>query len=561
MLVSLLLSGAMRWDIRRPWRPFGDRFVLAAGHTVPARLRHAGRAQRGAARPRTSATRDARFVLPDDGRWALTWEDLLKLRRRGGLPGHAEMEGKTLFLKFNTGPVRPWHAAGRRRGGGAQAGRRRGGQGLRGRGRGRPDARRHPRDAQLGLGPRPVNLVFLVDWNDFGIDDPPISWSCTARPRSGSRRYGWRVTGTREGSEWAPVTRAVLEAARGDNPDGVPSMAWFKTRKGRGYGKYDNKSHGTPHAMNSPEFWAVRKRVHGQVRRGRTPGVDEPAPTDAAERDAQARAQLRGRHERAARDDRASCDRDQPTGWSRSPARCRSGSRASTLADTAPRSSTTRASPTSRPTRRRCGSKPGEKAPNRAALAAWGAWVNATATRRVRPAAVHRLLGGPRRVDQHRRLRQGLGGPARLGLVQPRHEPARRAPAAADHRVHQRGHQRGHRHRQPGRRPDERRSTASGRACSTYGSFCYLKYGPMRLFSQLAQDCELQGRQGDLGGRPLGARDGRGLAHALRHLRDRRHPALPGGPRHRPASVGVQRGAGGARRGAARPMRTSSRCT
>ncbi|HYA44775.1 MAG TPA: hypothetical protein VED59_04150, partial [Acidimicrobiales bacterium] len=29
-------------------------------------------------------------------------------------------------------------------------------------------------------------------------------------------------------------------------------------------------------------------------------------------------------------------------------------------------------------------------------------------------------------------------------------------------------------------------------ACSTYGSFSYLKYGPIRLFSQLAQDCELK---------------------------------------------------------------------
>jgi transketolase len=28
--------------------------------------------------------------------------------------------------------------------------------------------------------------------------------------------------------------------------------------------------------------------------------------------------------------------------------------------------------------------------------------------------------------------------------------------------------------------------------CSTYGSFSYLKYGPMRLFSQLAQDCPIQ---------------------------------------------------------------------
>jgi transketolase len=29
-------------------------------------------------------------------------------------------------------------------------------------------------------------------------------------------------------------------------------------------------------------------------------------------------------------------------------------------------------------------------------------------------------------------------------------------------------------------------------ACSTYGSFSYLKYGMMRLFSQLAQDCQLK---------------------------------------------------------------------
>ena len=49
------------------------------------------------------------------------------------------------------------------------------------------------------------------------------------------------MTGTQRAAEWAPVTRAVLEAARGANPDGVPTMAWFKTRKGRGYGKYDDK--------------------------------------------------------------------------------------------------------------------------------------------------------------------------------------------------------------------------------------------------------------------------------------------------------------------------------
>src|SRR5260370_1267222 len=35
LLLALLLSGAMRWDVLRPWRRFGDRFVLSAGHTVP----------------------------------------------------------------------------------------------------------------------------------------------------------------------------------------------------------------------------------------------------------------------------------------------------------------------------------------------------------------------------------------------------------------------------------------------------------------------------------------------------------------------------------------------
>ena len=103
MMVALLLSGAMRWDLLRPWRRFGDRFVLSAGHTVP--LVYATLAVLNeAVRARHERAGDPLFAFPDDGRWALTWEWLLRLRRRGGLPGHAEMEGRTLFLKFNTGP-------------------------------------------------------------------------------------------------------------------------------------------------------------------------------------------------------------------------------------------------------------------------------------------------------------------------------------------------------------------------------------------------------------------------------------------------------------------------
>ena len=102
-LLATLLSGAMTWDVLQPWRRFSDRFVLSAGHTVP--LVYATLAVfNDSLRLRHQKTGDARFAFPGGGRYALTWEDLLVLRRNKGLAGHAEMEGKSLFLKWNTGP-------------------------------------------------------------------------------------------------------------------------------------------------------------------------------------------------------------------------------------------------------------------------------------------------------------------------------------------------------------------------------------------------------------------------------------------------------------------------
>ena len=223
-------------------------------------------------------------------------------------------------------------------------------------------------------------------------------------------------------------------------------MAWFKTRKGRGYGKYDNKSHGTPHAMNSPEFWAVR-RSSWRAMAWSTP-ASMPAPSDAAEREAQARHNFGVAMGvlRAASDvvDRVS-DRlvevagtvpDRVDGFNL-------GGRGAEIFDD-PRFTDVKAYPAA------MWKQPGEKAPNRAALAAWGLGQRHR-PRRVRPPAGDRVQRGPGRVDQHRGLRQGLGGPPRLGLVQPRHQPARHAAAAGDHRVHERRRQRGHRHREHGR--------------------------------------------------------------------------------------------------------------
>jgi transketolase len=487
LFLSLLLSGAMRWDIRRPWLPFADRFVLSAGHTVP--LVYATLAVLNETlRARADRHPDERFAFPDDGRWALTWEDLLKLRRRGGLAGHAEMEGKTLFLKFNTGPsghgMPP--AAGE-----AVALKLAGAEEVKvfvveGEGGLTPGASHETRNSAWGLGLE--NLVFLVDWNDYGIDDVAIHEVVHGTPPDWFLPYGWRVTGTADGSEWGPVTRTVLEAARGDNPDRVPSMAWFRTRKGRGYGKYDNKSHGSPHAMNSTEFWTVRHEFmerHGVAYEG----VDEPAPTDAAEREAQARRNfqiamsvLRSRTDVVdAITDRllelAASVPERVDGFTLG------GHAAEIFSD--PRFTDASAYPEA------MWKQPGEKAPNRAALATWGSWVNATALAEYgRPLfiACSADLAESTNIAGFAKDFAELPGtgwyqrdtnPHGALLPQEITEFTNAGISVGIATVNM---------------ADDPFSAYNGfwAACSTYGSFSYLKYGPMRLFSQLAQDADLK---------------------------------------------------------------------
>jgi transketolase len=486
MLLALLLSGGMRWDLLRPWRPFGDRFVLSAGHTVP--LIYATLAVLNEAfRVRYERDKDPRFAFPDDGRWALTWEQLLRLRRRGGLPGHAEMEGKTLFLKFNTGPsghgMPP--AVGE-----ALALKHAGAEETKvfvfeGEGGLTPGGAHEARHTAWGLGLS--NLVFMIDWNDFGIDERPLSAVVYGTPEQWFAAYGWRITGTEHGSEWASVTKAVLEAARGDNPDQVPTMAWFKTRKGRGYGKYDYKSHGSPHAVNSPEFWAVRHpfmEKYGVEYQG----VDQPVPTDSGEREAQARANFETAMSVFQRDpaltdwltDRllevAASVPDEVDGFNLTDSGAVFQDKRLFDAHSYPAE---------------IWKKPGDKQPNRAALGAWGAYVNAFAKKEYgRPL----FIGASADLAESTNLAgfgkdfgdmpgwgwyerdSNLGGtvlPTQItefgnaGLV----AGLATVNLAAD--------------------PFNDFNGFWG-TTSTYGSFSYLKYGPMRLFSQLAQDCELR---------------------------------------------------------------------
>jgi len=257
-LVTLLLSRVMRWDIRHPEKKFGDRFVLSGGHTIP--LVYCTLAVfNEALRIKYQQTQDKKYLIPKAEERALYWEDLLGFRHRGGLSGHAEMEGKTLFLKFNTGPSGHGSPAAA---GEALALKRTGAEGVKvfaieGEGGLTPGAVHETMNSAWALGLD--NLYFIIDWNDYGIDDRTFSSVIYGTPETWFGSHGWRVFGTEHGSEWSEVSKTFLSMVFSENKAKVPNVAWLTTRKGRGYLKYDNASHGTPHALNSELFWETKK--------------------------------------------------------------------------------------------------------------------------------------------------------------------------------------------------------------------------------------------------------------------------------------------------------------
>jgi transketolase len=487
MMLSLLLSGAMRWDIRRPWLRYADRFVLSAGHTVPLVYATLAVLNEGV-RARYERTGDDRFAFPDGGRWALTWEHLLDLRHRDGLPGHAEMAGRTLFLKFNTGPS----GHGMPPAAGEALALKLAGAGqvkvfvFEGEGGLTAGASHETKNSAWGLGLH--NLVFLLDWNDFGIDPRPASSFVAGTPTDWFAPYGWRVLGTEEGMDWGPVARTVLAAARGANPEQLPTMAWFRTRKGRGYGKYDAKSHGTPWPLNAPEFWAVRHEFMDRYGVAYE-GVDEPAPADPDAVRAQAATNLRVAISVLRRDDAlvdwlsdrlaaaaAAVPVDLPgsrlTGRSAEVFRDRRFFDFSTYPDS-------------------MWKKPGDKAPNRSGLATWGAYVNSLArTEYGRPLfiACSADLAESTNIAG---FAEGFDGADGWGWYERDTNPTGALLPTEITEFTNAGMMAGLATVNLAEDPFEEFDGFWG-ACSTYGSFSYLKYGEMRLFSQLAQDCELR---------------------------------------------------------------------
>jgi transketolase len=299
--------------------------------------------------------------------------------------------------------------------------------------------------------------------------------------------HGWRVFGTEQGSDWPAVTRVVLETLLGDNPQARPSAAWVKTRKGRGYLAYDNASHGAPHKMNSQSYWQLR-REFAACYGARFQNVDGPPPTSAAalrqEFEANLRAVIEVLHADQALVDYLA-DRLVELGES-VPADIpafRLGRRGNPFQDR--RLYDFRSYPAD------LYLPPGISAANRGALARWGAWVNAFGAREYgRPLFIASSadLAESTNIAGFAKGHGGFPGYGWFGRAQ---SPEGTLLPQEITEFANAGLMVGLASVNLAERPEEEFDGFWG-ATSTYGSFSYLLYGPLRLYSQLAQDCQLK---------------------------------------------------------------------
>ncbi|HAF61447.1 MAG TPA: transketolase [Anaerolineaceae bacterium] len=488
ILLSTMLSGVLRWDIRQPEKRFADRFVLSAGHTIPL-VYSTLAVLNEALRVKYKQTGDIRYQIKQAEKRALYWEDLLEFRRLGGLSGHAEFVDKTLFIKFNTGPS----GHGTPAAAGEALALKRAGLGmvnvfaLEGEAGLTPGAVHETMNSAWGLNLN--NLIMLLDWNDFGIDAHRVSDVVYGTPQDWFGAHGWKVVGTEQGSEWQSVASTLLELTELENLDQKPRAAWFKTRKGRGYLKYDNQSHGTPHAMNSELFWETKAAFAAKYGTtftnlgGKAPQSEEAL---AAEFRSNLQAVMQVLH-----DDQELVDYLAKT-------LVEIGESVPTEVPSFKLSVSGTKNPFEDP--RLFDYKnyptdlfaaPGTQTANRAALAKWGGWVNALGAKEYRRplfmvcsadlAGSTNIAGFSERYNDFEGYGwYGLNG-SEEGVLLPQ-EITEFANA---------GLMVGMASTNLAENPEDHFDGFWG-ACSTYGSFSYLKYGMFRLFSQMAQDCPLK---------------------------------------------------------------------
>ncbi len=332
------------------------------------------------------------------------------------------------------------------------------------------------------------NLYIILDWNDFGIDDHSISRSCTAPPRLVHPLRLARPRGRQRQRLGRRDPRpAGNDPRRGRQPRMRPAMMFGKTRKGRGYHKFDNASHGSPHALNSDLFWQCRadfSKIYGVEWNG----TGQPAPSDAAEKRQQfadnlnvALDVLRNNEELVTY----------------------LADRLVELGDSVPEEIDGFNLPVSKnPLKDKSlfdvksypadmWAQPGDKQPNRAGFAKWGSYINSYCLNKFgRPLFLvcSADLAGSTNISG---FGDGYGDMKNNGWYNRESNPDGIILPQAITEFANAGLMVGLSSVNMSTDP-ENEFNGFYTASSTYGSFSYLKYGAMRLYSQLAQDCELK---------------------------------------------------------------------
>ena len=324
---------------------------------------------------------------------------------------------------------------------------------------------------------------------DFGIDNHRISSVVNGSPRDWFEPHGWRVFAADDGSNWDHVARALMEMVYGENEKGVPSISYFRTKKGRGYLKYDNISHGAPHTpMNSEKYWQTKKEFADKYG-VEFDGFGEPAPENHDKKMEQVANNI-NRVLDVLRRDQELVDYVADT--------------LVTLGDSVPEDIKTfrfKAKKKLLHDERIYDfenypadlyAKPGDKVPNRAALGKFGSWINAFGKKHYnRPLFIvcSADLADSTNIsgfaNDWSKDMPGWGRYEREtnvdGVLLPQEitEFANSGICVGMSSVNL------------AENPEED-FDGFYTSCSTYGSFVYLKYGAMRLYSQLAQDCNLK---------------------------------------------------------------------
>ena len=484
-MVTTLLSGAMRWDIRDSGKRFADRYVLVAGHTNPVVYATLA-VLNEALRIRFKQTGDKKYKHFLGDKFQLVWEDLLSLRRNGGLPGHAEMEGKTLFFKFNTGPS----------GHGSPAAA---GEALafkiaktpevkvfafEGEGGLTTGASHETMNSAWGLGLG--NLIYFLDWNDFGIDPRPFSSIVYGTPEDWFGSHGWHVEGTMDGENWGELTKSYYKLLIENADPKIPKVIYGRTTKGRGYHKIDYASHGAAHKRNSELFWKTKQDFADKYDVDFFNFGSEEANTKEGQED-QARSYFESIF--------SVLESNQSLVEYLSDTLVSTGD---SVPEQIPNCKITINNPTKDKNLFNIKSlpkdlfvKPGEKAPNRVGFSKYASYINTYSIKKYGRPLVIAMSADLADSTNVSGFAKGYSGADDLGFFNKDSNTDSPLMPQGITEFTNAGMLAGLTSVNFNEDPYEEFNGFYG-AMSTYGSFSYLKYGPIRLFSQLAQDSDLK---------------------------------------------------------------------